>query len=71
MSRKIFICMLLTVLLATFFSAEGQQQSKKVPRIGYLGAASASADAPRAEAFRKGLHDLGYIEGQNTIIEYR
>jgi len=53
MSGKIFICIFLTVLLATFLSAEAQQQSKKVPRIGYLAAASASADAPRAEAFRK------------------
>ena len=71
MSGKIFICILLTVLLVTVFSAEGQQQSKKVPRIGYLAAASASADAPRAEAFRQGLRDLGYIEGRNILIEYR
>jgi putative ABC transport system substrate-binding protein len=39
--------------------------------VGYLAAVSASADAPRLEAFRQGLRDLGYIEGQNIIIEYR
>jgi putative tryptophan/tyrosine transport system substrate-binding protein len=57
-------------LLALVMIAEAQQP-KKIPRIGYLGAASASADAPRAEAFRQGLHELGYIEGQNIIIDYR
>jgi len=71
MNGKMFIWILSTVLLATFVSAEAQQQSKKIPRIGYLGAASASADAPRAEAFRQGLRDLGYIEGRNIIIDYR
>jgi putative ABC transport system substrate-binding protein len=39
--------------------------------VGYLAAVSASADAPRLEAFRQGLRELGYIEGQNIIVEYR
>jgi len=39
--------------------------------VGYLAAVSAAADAPRLEAFRQGLLDHGYIEGQNMIIEYR
>lgn len=47
------------------------QQPKKVPRIGYLAAVSASADAPRLEAFRRGLREFGYFEGQNIQIEYR
>ena len=47
------------------------QQPKKVPRVGYLAAVSAAADAPRLEAFRQGLRDLGYIEGQNIFIDYR
>jgi putative ABC transport system substrate-binding protein len=47
------------------------QQPKKIPRIGYMAAVSASADAPRLEAFRQGLRGLGYIEGQNLIIDYR
>jgi putative ABC transport system substrate-binding protein len=41
------------------------------PRIGYLAAVSATADAPRLEAFRRGLRELGYVEGKNIIVEYR
>ena len=39
----------------------------KVWRIGYLEAGSGSI----SEAFRQGLRDLGYVEGQNIVIEYR
>ena len=48
-------------------------QSTKVYRIGFLGAASASAStsATRVEALRAGLRDLGYVEGKNIVIEYR
>ena len=47
------------------------QQPAKVPRIGYLTPASPSAVSARTEAFRQGLHDLGYVEGKNIVIEYR
>jgi putative ABC transport system substrate-binding protein len=47
------------------------QQPGKVQRMGYLAAVSASADAPRLDAFRQGLRELGYVEGQNILIEYR
>jgi putative ABC transport system substrate-binding protein len=47
------------------------QQPGKVPRIGFLGAASPSTFASRLEAIRLGLRDFGYIEGTNIIIEYR
>lgn len=41
------------------------------PRIGFLGAASVSADTTRIQAFRNGLVELGYVEGRNISIEYR
>src|SRR5262245_34958391 len=47
------------------------QQPNKIPRIGFLGASSASFYAPNIEIFRQGLRDLGYVEGKNIAIEYR
>ena len=47
------------------------QQAKKEARIGYLAAACPDTQSARTEAFRQGLRDLGYIEGQNIAIEYR
>jgi putative tryptophan/tyrosine transport system substrate-binding protein len=51
--------------------ATAQPQGKKVARIGYLAGVSAAADTPRLDAFRQGLRDLGYLEGQNIVVEYR
>jgi putative ABC transport system substrate-binding protein len=70
MSRQIFWVLLCALLLALGVPVEAQQP-KKIARVGYLAAVSAAADAPRLEAFRQGLRELGYIEGQNMIIEYR
>jgi putative ABC transport system substrate-binding protein len=47
------------------------QQPAKVARIGFLGPAPASNYSPRVEALRKGLSDLGYVEGKNIVIEFR
>jgi len=63
---KIFCVALSAVLFALCVSAHAQQP-KKIPRIGYLGRSRSSADV---EAFRRGLRDLGYIEGQTITIEY-
>ena len=43
------------------------QQPVKIPRIGYLSAGS----PPANRAFLQGMGDLGYVEGQNILIEYR
>lgn len=63
--------LLCTLLLAAAGPAAEAQQPRKVPRVGYMAAVSASADAPRLEAFRQGLRELGYVEGQNILIDYR
>jgi putative ABC transport system substrate-binding protein len=70
MSGKIFVWLLATVLLITVSFAEAQQ-SKKVPRIGFLSAVPLSSMSARVEALRQGLRELGYVEGQNIVIEYR
>jgi putative ABC transport system substrate-binding protein len=57
------------VLVVTGAVAQAQQP-KKVPRIGFLSPSSPGPD-PRVEAFRQGLRELGYVEGQNVTIEYR
>ena len=70
MIKQILICLLITVLLTTAFSAEAQQP-KKVPLIGYLYQGDRSSDSTRIEAIKLALRELGYIEGQNIAIEYR
>jgi ABC-type uncharacterized transport system substrate-binding protein len=47
------------------------QPSTRFFRIGYLGLATAAAQAVRMDALRVGLSDLGYIDGRNTVFEYR
>jgi putative tryptophan/tyrosine transport system substrate-binding protein len=69
--RKTVISFALTALLPALCASAEAQQPSKIPRIGYLFGASLSADSARIPAFRKGLRELGYVEGENIIIEYR
>jgi len=62
--------MVAAMLLAVCVSAEAQQ-AKKVPPIGFLFVSSLSSNSARAEAFRQGLRELGYVEGKNIIIDWR
>jgi putative ABC transport system substrate-binding protein len=70
MRQRISIWLLTTVLPITASFADAQQP-KKVPRIGFLTAASASSQTVRLEAFRRGLKDFGYFERKNITIDYR
>ncbi len=47
------------------------QQAGRVYRIGFLGASSPSGTSPRLDVFRQGLRELGWVEGQNIVIDYR
>ena len=62
--------LLLGFILGSIHSAEAQQPAK-VPRIGFLNPNPSATVSARMEAFRQGLHDLGYIEGKNITVEYR
>ena len=68
MKAKILVYALPALILATIHLAQAQQ-TKKIPRIGYIAARS----APEAgeKAFLQGLQSLGYIEGQTITIEWR
>jgi len=60
------------VLAATFGGAVVQaQQPARIHRIGILSPSSGSVLSARVEAFRRGLRELGYVEGKNIVIEYR
>jgi putative tryptophan/tyrosine transport system substrate-binding protein len=47
------------------------QPARKVHRIGLLHGGSPLSDRANVEAFQQGLRALGYVEGQNIVIEYR
>ena len=69
MTRRGVIAGLAAVLLVPGGSS-AQQSPGKIPRIGILGLGE-SERTPMFDAFRKGLRDLGYIEGRNIILEFR
>ena len=64
------IILLTMALLAAPLAAEAQAPAK-VPRIGFLTARSPTDLPHHLEAFRQGLRELGYVEGQTIAIEYR
>jgi putative ABC transport system substrate-binding protein len=71
MATKILtlFCLLTTVLL--FTGSGGAQQPTKIPRVGFLSPSAISGEFRRFEAFKRGMQELGYVEGQNILIEHR
>ncbi len=71
MNRRTFLCGLTLGTLSAPLAAAAQPP--KIARIGYL--VTGSLESPevrvRRDAFRTGLRELGYVEGQNIVIEYR
>ena len=68
MRRRIFIGTLGAVVAAPML-ARAQQTS--MPVIGFLNSTSPGPWAPRVAAFRRGLGEVGFVEGENVAIEYR
>ena len=69
--RLIGLAVILAVSLTLAPPGIDAQPTGKIPRIGYLGPVSPSAGAFLLESFRQGLRELGYVEGQNILIDYR
>ena len=49
----------------------GAQQPAKVPRVGWIWLGRSAGNPTEAAGFRQGLKELGYIEGQNIVVDYR
>src|SRR5437588_13124517 len=69
MRRRDFIRFLGGVAIAPPVAVRAQQRS--IPLIGFLHSASPGPFARAVDAFRQGLIETGYVEGQNVAIEYR
>lgn len=65
------IVTLILNLLAAPLAIEAQPAERALARLGFLGNADPHLQATSLDAFRQGLSDLGWIEGQNLSIEYR
>jgi putative ABC transport system substrate-binding protein len=71
MNRRRFLQAVSVSVLAAPLAAAAAQQAGKVPRIGFLGVTSRSDRPSLLDAFRQGLRELGWVEGQNIVIDYR
>src|SRR5947208_12414093 len=71
MSVRKIACLGVMLLVISVRLADAQQAERKVYRIGVLRSYTPSVFATRNEAFHQGLHDLGYVEGKNILIESR
>ena len=70
MTRRSIILASLGALVLAPEAPSAQQPPAKIPRVGILTQAL-NDRAPMFDAFREGLHDLGYVEGRNIILEFR
>ena len=67
--RRIGLAVTLAVSFVLAPPMAEAQQARNIPRIGMLTNVAPSPNSPTLEAFRQGLRELGYAEGQNILLE--
>jgi putative tryptophan/tyrosine transport system substrate-binding protein len=73
MKRRDFMAMLGGAVIAWPLAARGQQETRghHIPVVGFVGLASTAVDEQSILPFRRGLSELGYVEGRTIILERR
>ncbi len=69
MSRREFIALIAST--AIFYPLDAQAQQRAIPTVGFLRSATLADVQHWVAAFRQGLKEAGFVEGQNVAIEYR
>ena len=73
MKRRTILAGALAAFLvgASILSGAQEHKAERIWRIGWLSPASSATGAAQLEALRKGLAELGYVEGRNIVVEAR
>jgi len=71
MNRRDTLLALVALAAAAGSGAPLAQQPGKIWHVGYLSLSSISLSSPDTQAFLKGMRELGYVEGENLVIEWR
>jgi putative tryptophan/tyrosine transport system substrate-binding protein len=72
MWRRTVGCLITLVLgIAVALPSTEAQQQGKIPRVGVLDPGPRQRPSPCLPAFQQGMRDLGYVEGQHILFEYR